>query len=126
MEGKSLGKWIGRNVRVSTLRGDEPGRIGRFGCILEGVDPYGIVVGYEKDAQKINRFFPWHSVVYVHLAESESIQMTAPVDILTMEANYKTPCAAYDQRRDSCLFSPTYRVKYLVRFLQKVETRVRP
>jgi hypothetical protein len=58
MEGKSLGEWIGKKVQVSTLRGDEPGRIVRFTCTLEGVDDFGIVVGYEKDAQEMNRFFP--------------------------------------------------------------------
>jgi len=74
MQGRSLANWIGRQVQVSALRGDEPGRIGRFTCTLEGVDAYGILVSYEKDAQQRDRFFPWHAVIYVHLAESESVK----------------------------------------------------
>ena len=76
MEGKSIGEWVGQQVYVSSLRGDEPGRIGRFTCTLEGVDAYGIVVGYEKDARKVNRYLPWHSVIYVHLAESNPVKDT--------------------------------------------------
>jgi hypothetical protein len=67
MEGKTIADWIGRPVNVSTLRGDEPDRIGRFACTLEGVDAHGVLVSYEKDAQTRNRFFPWHAVFYVHL-----------------------------------------------------------
>jgi len=74
MERKSLADWIGRQVQVSTLRGDEPGRIGRFTCTLEGVDAYGILVSYEKNAQKWNRFLPWHAVIFVHLTESEAVK----------------------------------------------------
>jgi hypothetical protein len=74
MEGKSVADWIGRRVQVSILRGDESGRIGRFACTLEGVDAYGILVSYEKDAQMRNRFCPWHAVIYVHSAESETVQ----------------------------------------------------
>ncbi len=74
MEGKSLEEWVGQQVQVSTLRGDEPGRIGRFTCTLEGVDAYGIVVSYEKDAKKRNRFCPWHAVIYVHLADGDPVR----------------------------------------------------
>jgi len=66
MEGKSLADWVGRQVQVSALRDDEDGRIGRFTCTPEGVDAYGILVSYEKNAQKWNRFLPWHAVIYVH------------------------------------------------------------
>jgi hypothetical protein len=72
VEGKTVEEWIGRKVHISALRGDEPGRIGRFTCTLEGVDAYGVVVEYEKDEQRLIRFFPWHSVFYVHLAEGKS------------------------------------------------------
>ncbi len=71
MEGKVLKDWVGRQVQVSSLRGDEPGRIGRFTCTLEGVDDYGVLVSYEKDAKKRNRFWPWHAVIFVHLVDSE-------------------------------------------------------
>ena len=74
MEGKRLADWVGRQVQVSTLRDDEPGRMARFTCTLEGVDTYGILVSYEKNAQKWNRFLPWHAVIFVHLTESESVK----------------------------------------------------
>jgi hypothetical protein len=38
---------------------------------MEGVDESGTVVGYEKDAQEMTRFYPWHAVLYVELVESE-------------------------------------------------------
>ena len=74
MEGKSLADWVEQQVQVSTLRDDEPGQNARFTCTLEGVDAYGILVSYEKNAQKWNRFLPWHAVIFVHLTESESVK----------------------------------------------------
>ena len=51
MEGKPLGEWVGQQVWVSSLRGDEPGRISHLNCTL----------------------FPWNSVIYVHRVDSEPL-----------------------------------------------------
>jgi len=66
--GKSVEEWMDLRVTVGSLR--EGGEGGWFGCTLEGVDESGVVLSYEKDAQKMIRFYPWHAVLYVQLAES--------------------------------------------------------
>jgi hypothetical protein len=67
--GKSVEEWMGQRVTVGMLR--DMGVVGRFGCTLEGVDESGIVVGYDsKDGEKMTRFYPWHTVLYMQLAEN--------------------------------------------------------
>jgi hypothetical protein len=68
--GKTIEAWVGRHVSVAVenMGNGEPGR---FQCTLDGLDDRGIVVSYESGTKKMTRFYPWHSVPYINLAQSE-------------------------------------------------------
>jgi hypothetical protein len=68
--GKTIEDWVGQGINVA-VENIGNGESSRFQCILEGVDDRGIVVSYEKDANKITRFYHWHAVSYINLARSE-------------------------------------------------------
>jgi hypothetical protein len=53
------------------------GEPGRFRRTLEGVDERTIVVSYESGARRITRFYAWHAVAYMNLANSEDAKQAS-------------------------------------------------
>ena len=68
--GKTIGAWVGQRVSVA-VEDTGGGESGRFKCTLCGADGKGVVVSYESGTKTMTRFYPWHSVPYINLAESE-------------------------------------------------------
>jgi ribosome maturation factor RimP len=65
---KGLDGWVGRRVTVQLAEEESH----RFSCTLESVDDRGIIVSYQRreDPGTHRRFYPWHSVRYIHLADA--------------------------------------------------------
>jgi hypothetical protein len=68
---KGLDGWVGHRVSVQLV-----GILGKeaqsFSCTLESVDDRGVVVSYQRrgDPRTHHRFYPWHTVRYVHLKDA--------------------------------------------------------